>query len=57
MDAFKMAQEWNPKVILIDIVMPVMAGIEAIKKIKSTDWGMNILINLKLEFLVVISNS
>jgi len=52
-----MAQEWNPKVILIDIVMPVMAGIEAIKKIKSTDWGMNILINLKLEFLVVISNS
>lgn len=35
----KMALEHHPQVILADIILPVMSGIEMIREIRKDDWG------------------
>ncbi len=41
-EAIKLAESWNPDVILMDVVMSEMGGVEATKIIKSKPWGKNI---------------
>jgi signal transduction histidine kinase/DNA-binding NarL/FixJ family response regulator len=41
-EAIVLAKEWQPHVILMDIVMPVMGGTEATEIIKVADWGKEI---------------
>jgi len=38
-EAVDVCQAWNPKVIIMDIIMPVMGGREATEIIRSMDWG------------------
>ena len=42
-EAVRLAEERRPDVILMDISMPLMDGIEAVKAIKETDGDVNIL--------------
>lgn len=43
-DAILKASEWNPKLIIMDVVMPVMGGVEAIQKIRAESWGKDMVI-------------
>ena len=44
LDALEIVERWQPHVILMDKVMPVMDGIESTKKIRETQIGKNIVI-------------
>jgi PAS domain S-box-containing protein len=37
--ALRMAEQWRPDVVLLDLGMPKMAGDEVCRQIRSTDWG------------------
>jgi len=43
-EAIDIAKKWKPSLILMDVIMPELGGPEATKKIKSTDWGKEIII-------------
>ncbi len=43
-EAVSLAREWNPHVILMDLVMEGMSGIKAIQKIKKEDQNVHILV-------------
>jgi two-component system alkaline phosphatase synthesis response regulator PhoP len=45
-DAIRMAQKVNPQLILLDVMMPEMDGIETCEKLRSTDIDLNTLIVL-----------
>lgn len=37
LEAIEICKKWNPRIILMDMVMPVMSGRDAIEKLRSTD--------------------
>jgi len=41
-EGFLKAQKNKPDIILLDIVMPIMNGIDMLEKIRQTEWGKNI---------------
>lgn len=38
----KNAKDSHPSIILLDLVMPIMDGIEMLKKLRDSEWGKNI---------------
>lgn len=52
-DAVKLALENHPDMILLDIVMPIMDGITALKKLRENAWGKT----AKVIFLTNLSDS
>jgi DNA-binding response OmpR family regulator len=52
-EAVKLALENHPDMILLDIVMPVMDGMTALKKIREDAWGKN----AKIIFLTNLGDS
>lgn len=52
-EAVKLALEHHPDMILLDIVMPVMDGMTALKKIREDAWGET----AKIIFLTNLGNS
>jgi len=38
-EAVALTREWSPRVVLMDVVMPVMGGAEATERIKAAEWG------------------
>ncbi len=41
-EGFLKAQKNKPDIILLDIVMPIMNGIDMLEKMRQTEWGKNI---------------
>ena len=39
---FKLVQDFNPELILLDLKMPVMTGDEMLTELRQTDWGADI---------------
>lgn len=52
-EALKLALEHHPEMILFDIVMPVMDGMTALKKLREDEWGKT----AKVIFLTNLSDS
>jgi DNA-binding response OmpR family regulator len=52
-EALKLALENHPDMILLDIVMPVMDGMTALKKLREDEWGKT----AKVIFLTNLSDS
>ena len=49
-DGIKKALDSHPDIILLDILMPVMDGVDMVKKLRSDDWGKDVPV-------IVLSNS
>ena len=43
-EGLEMALQKHPDLILLDIMMPVMDGIEMLKKLREDNWGKNVLV-------------
>jgi len=41
-DGIKLASDFKPDLILLDLMMPEMSGDQMLQKLRSTDWGKNI---------------
>ncbi len=41
-DGLEMAKEFNPDIILLDLMMPVMTGEEMLNKLRESSWGKDI---------------
>lgn len=39
---FALCKEWNPDVVLLDLMMPEMSGDQMLVKMRDTDWGKDI---------------
>ena len=51
-EGLKVAFEEHPDLILLDIMMPVMGGIEMLEKLREDEWGKNV----KVIFLTVLND-
>ena len=41
-EGLRIAEEFQPDIILLDLMMPVMGGAEMLAKLRATDWGSSI---------------
>lgn len=38
-DGLRLADQWRPDLLLLDLKMPLMTGDEMLEKLRATDWG------------------
>ncbi|HUC89544.1 MAG TPA: response regulator [Patescibacteria group bacterium] len=41
-EGLQLVEEWQPDIILLDVIMPIMSGTEVLARIRAEDWGSNV---------------
>jgi len=48
-EGLELCERWKPNLVLLDLMMPIISGVQMLKNMRATDWGKNIPV-------VIISN-